>query len=141
MKTIVMAANAEADQPWVADAAAELSKETGARVAVVSVDELETEKLSVRPRKELLARAEEAARTAVDRLRSAGVEATEEVRSGRALDEILAFADEQEADLVVVGTSVRGPVATRLLGTVPLALVQRSPRPVLVVTGPRSPTA
>lgn len=139
MKTIVMAANVEADQPWVADATAELSKETGARVAVVSVDELETEKLSTLPREELRARAEEAASTAVEQLRAAGVEATKEVRSGRALDELMAFIDEQDADLVVVGTSARGRIASRLLGTVPLALVERSPRPVLVVTGPGSP--
>lgn len=141
MKTIVMAANAEADQPWVADATAQLSQETGARVAVVCVDELETEKLSTLPREELRARAEEAASTAVEQLRAAGVEATKEVRSGRALDEIMVFIDEQDADLVVVGTSARGRIASRLLGTVPLALVERSPRPVLVVTGPGSPAA
>lgn len=136
MKTIVVAANAEADQPWLADAAAQLSRQIEARVAVVSVDELETEKLAPLPREQFVARAEEAATRAVERLRAAGVEASEHVRSGRALDEILAFADEQDADIVIVGSSVRGPIASRLLGSVPMALIQRSRRPVLVVTGP-----
>jgi len=136
MKTIVMAANAEVDQPWVADAAGNLSQQTGARVAVVSVDEVETDKLTSLPRQEFLARADQAATRAVERLQAAGVEASKDVRSGRALDEIIAFADEQDADVVVVGSSIRGPIAKRLLGSVPMALVARSRRPVLVVTGP-----
>jgi nucleotide-binding universal stress UspA family protein len=36
----------------------------------------------------------------------------------------------------VVGSSHRSRVAARLLGSVPLSLVQRSRRPVLVVTEP-----
>jgi nucleotide-binding universal stress UspA family protein len=42
-----------------------------------------------------------------------------------------------EADLIVVGSSTRGRLAERLLGSVPLSLVQRSRRPVLVVTEPQ----
>ena len=140
MKTIVMAANAKVDQPWVADAAAQLSTDTGARVAVISVDELETEKLATLPREEFLARADEAATRAVERLHAAGVDATKEVRKGRALDQIMAFVDEQDADLVIVGASVRGALGKKLLGSVPLALVESSPCPVLVVSGPGSPS-
>ena len=43
MQQILLAANVDADQPWLADAVAQLAKETGASVAVLSVDELETE--------------------------------------------------------------------------------------------------
>ena len=136
MQRIVVAANAEADQPWVADAAAQLAKETGAQVAVVSVDELETEKLSPLPREHYLERAEQAATQAVERLEAQGVIAGKTVRSGRALEEIMRFAEEQNADLIVVGSSTRGPVASALLGSVPLGLVRRSRRPVLVVTEP-----
>ena len=70
MQVIVVAAKAGADQPWVADAAAELA------------------------------------------------------------------AVEHDADLIVVGGSTRSAVAQRLLGDVPLELVQRSRRPVLVVSAP-----
>ncbi len=62
--------------------------------------------------------------------------ATRTVLSGRALDRILEFAETQMADLVVVGTSTRPAVARRLLGSVPRALVEQSPRPVLVVPRP-----
>jgi nucleotide-binding universal stress UspA family protein len=136
MQRIVLAANAEADQPWVVDAAAQLAEQTGAEVAVLSVDELETEMLSTLPRDEFLKRAERAASDAYERLQAAGVTATREVRSGRALENILDFAEEQHADLIVVGSSTRGPLASRLLGSVPVALIQRAHRPVLVVTNP-----
>ena len=136
MERIVLAANAEADQPWVADAAAQLAEETGAQVAVVSVDELETEKLAPLPREHYRQRAERAATQTAERLEARGVSASRTVRSGRALDEIIAFADEQDADLIVVGSSTRGRLASALLGSVPLGLVRESRRPVLVVTEP-----
>ena len=47
---IVVAAKPDADQPWVADAVANLAKQTGASVAVVSVDEVELERLAAAPR-------------------------------------------------------------------------------------------
>jgi nucleotide-binding universal stress UspA family protein len=136
VQRIVVAANAEADQPWVADAAAQLARDTGAEVAVVSVDELETEKLSPLPREVYREQAEQAAARTAERLESQGIGVSRTVRSGRALDEIIAFADEQEADVIVVGSSTRGPVASALLGSVPMGLVRHARRPVLVVTEP-----
>jgi len=136
MKRIVLAANADADQPWVADVAADLARQTGAEVAVLSVDELETELLSTVPREDRLEQAQRAADAAAARLREQGVDPTVQVASGDALEQIIAFADALQADLVVVGSSTRGRVASRLLGNVPLGLVQRAGRPVLVVTDP-----
>jgi hypothetical protein len=52
MKRIVVAAKVGADQPWLADAAAELAEEIGGEVAVVSMDGLELEMLSTVPRSE-----------------------------------------------------------------------------------------
>jgi nucleotide-binding universal stress UspA family protein len=136
MDRIVLAANADADQPWVADAAADLAQQTGASVSVLSVDELETELLSTLPREERIARAQQAAERAAARLRERGVETSVTVLPGNALEQIRAFADEQQADLIVVGSSTRGRLATRLLGNVPLGLVQQAGRPVMVVTDP-----
>ena len=133
---IVYAANAGADQPWVADAVAQLAEQTGAEVAVVSVDELETELLSTLPRSEFLRKADEAATAAVERLAERGIKATKTVLAGLALENIMAFAEQENADIIVVGASTRGRLASRLLGSVPLSLVQRSRRPVLVVTEP-----
>jgi nucleotide-binding universal stress UspA family protein len=137
VQRIVVAAKAGADQPWLADAAAQIASETGAAVEVVSVDGLELEGLSTVPRSELAAVAQEAVDRTVARLAEAGVQASGEVRPGRVARGILVFAEEREADMIVCGASERGPVASRLLGSVPLELVQRARRPVLVISPPR----
>ena len=139
IEKIVYAVNAAENQPWVADAAAQLAKETAAHVAVVCVDELETEMLASLPRSEFQRMAHEAADAAVARLHEDGVEATKTVLAGPALEQIMAFADQEDADIIVVGSSTKSRLAARLLGSVPLSLVQRSRRPVLVVTEPGPP--
>jgi nucleotide-binding universal stress UspA family protein len=136
MDTIVVAAKAGADQPWVGDAAAELAPQTGAKARVVSVDGVELEALSPLPRSEYQREALTAADTVARRIADAGVEATADVRPGKVVPGILLYAEEQDADLIVVGASTRGRVARRVLGDVPLELVQRSRRPVLVVSAP-----
>jgi nucleotide-binding universal stress UspA family protein len=141
MQRIVVAAKAGQDQPWVADAAADLAKQTGAAVSVVSVDDVELEALAPMPRTEYVEAARRSAEDVAARLRAAGVEAAVEVRSGRVVPGILVYAEEQEADLIVVGASTRGPVAQRLLGDVALELVNRSRRPVLMVANPSGPGA
>jgi nucleotide-binding universal stress UspA family protein len=47
---------------------------------------------------------------------------------------VLVYAEEQNADVIVVGASTRGKVARRVLGSVPVELIQRARRPVLVIT-------
>ena len=137
MKRIVLAAPTGGDQPWVADAGAQLASQTGAEVAVVAVDDVESQRFATLPRETYVADAARAADAAVERLTAAGVRATGHVRAGRALDEILAFADEHDADAIVIGSSERGRMASVLLGDITLRLVQRSKRPVIVVTAPR----
>jgi len=136
MQRTVVAAKAGEDQPWLADAAAQIAQQTGAAVDVVSVDGLELEAFSTVPRSELQQLAQEAVDSMVAHLKEAGVEATGEVRPGRVARGILLFAEEREADVIVCGASTRGAVATKILGSVPLELVQRSRRPVLVITPP-----
>ena len=141
MQRIVVAAKSGEDQPWLADAAAQIAQQTGVAVAVVSVDGLELEALSTVPRSELQALAQQAVDSMVAHLREAGVEATGDVRAGHVTRGILLFAEEHEADVIVCGASTRGPVATRILGSVPLDLVERSRRPVLVITPPQGEEA
>ena len=133
---IVLAANPEADQPWVADAVAALAQQTGAGVAVVSVDEVELERFAPAPREVYVEQAERAASAAVERLASHGVPASRTVLSGRAADRILEFAEERQADLIVVGNSTRPALTARLLGSVPITLMEKSPRPVMIITNP-----
>src|SRR3712207_2971146 len=133
---IVVAAKPDADQPWVADAVVGLVRQTGASVAVVTADEVELERLASVPRSVFAEKAQQAAAAMVRRLADAGVEASMTVLPGKALTGIMEFADQQKADLIVVGSSGRPVVAERLLGSVPLDLIKKSARPVLVITHP-----
>jgi len=139
MKRIVVAAKAGTEQPWLADAGADLAEEIGAHVAVVSFDGLELEALSTVPRSELAKGAEAAAKAMAERIASRGVDVVAEHRAGPVVRGILVFAEEQEADLIVVGATSRGPVARRMLGNVTTRLIERSRRPVLVITPPHTP--
>ena len=114
MQVIVVAAKAGADQPWVADAAAELATQTGATVKVVSVDGLELEAFSTVPRSELQEATRASAEAVAARIREAGVDATAETRTGRVVPAVLLYAEEQDADLILVGASTRSAVAQRL---------------------------
>jgi nucleotide-binding universal stress UspA family protein len=134
---IVVAVKPGSDQPWLTDAVIGLVRQTGATVAVVAADEVELERLAAVPRSVYAERAEQTVSAVVRRLADAGVEAGATVVPGRAQHGILEFADQQKADLIVVGSSSRPTVAERLLGSVPLDLVKRSSRPVLVITHPR----
>lgn len=133
---LVLAAHVEVDQPWVVDATAEFARTTGATVAVVCVDEVEPERLAPAPRSVYAAKAAEAAALTERRLRAAGVAATSTVLHGVAREQVVAFAAQQSADVIVVGASSRPTMATRLVGSVPLAIVARSTRPVLVIPHP-----
>jgi nucleotide-binding universal stress UspA family protein len=133
---IVVAAKPDAEQPWVAESVISLAKQTGADVTVVSVDMVELERLAAVPRSVFTQAAEHAAATMARRISEAGVPTTHTVVSGRPVDGILATAERHNADLIVVGASTRPAVAERLLGSVPLDLVKRSTRPVVVVTHP-----
>jgi nucleotide-binding universal stress UspA family protein len=136
MRRIFVAAKAGAEEPWLADAAVDLAKQTGASVAVASFDGVDMEALSPLPRAEYAAQARASAELIAERLRAAGVEATVEVRPGRPIPGIIEAAEELEAELIIAGASSRGPVAARLLGDVSLELVQRAKRPVLIVHPP-----
>jgi nucleotide-binding universal stress UspA family protein len=135
MQRIVVAAKAGAEQPWLADAAAGIAEETGAHVAVVSFDGLELEALSTVPRDELAKGAKQAATEMAERIARAGVDVTAEHRAGPIVRGVLVFAEEKEADLIVVGATTRGRVS-RMLGSVTTRLVERSRRPVLVISPP-----
>jgi len=136
MQRIVVAAKAGADQPWLADAAAELAQQTGAAVSVVSMDGIEVEALSAIPRAEFKAAADQTVNAFLERLGAAGVQADGESRSGAVTRGVLMFAEEKDADVIVTGASTKGKVARRLLGSVPMELIGRARRPVLVITPP-----
>ena len=133
---IVLAVKPGADQPWLVDAVADLVRQNSASVAVAAADGVELERLAAAPRSVFADRAELAAAAAVQRLAAAGIKASQAVLPGRPVQAILEFADQQQANLIVVGSSTRPAVAQRLLGSVPLALIEKSARPVVVITHP-----
>lgn len=79
---------------------------------------------------------EEAGQRAVDdvreRARARDVEADTEIRRGTPHDEIVAYAEETGADLIVMGTHGRSGIDRVLLGSVTDNVVRQADRPVLV---------
>ena len=133
MERIVVAAKAGADQPWVADAAAELAQQTGADAAVVSIDGVDLEALSPLPRSEYQENARESANKIAERIREHGIEATAETRSGKVVPGILLFAEERDADLIVVGHRGRSAISRFVEGSVSDRVVRHATCDVLVV--------
>jgi len=76
-----------------------------------------------------------AAEAAVFELRMAGMATSGQVRHaliGKAAEEITAEAAEWGADLIILGPSRRGEIASRLRGSVTLKVLQHASCPVLV---------
>jgi nucleotide-binding universal stress UspA family protein len=65
----------------------------------------------------------------------AGVDARADLLRGDPVDEIVAFADAFDADLIVVGSRGHGALASALLGSVSRGILGATRRPVLVVRG------
>jgi universal stress protein A len=69
------------------------------------------------------------------RLEKDGIKPTVFIRFGKPADEILAFAEENNVDLIVMGTHGRTGLAHLLAGSVTERVVRSSKRPVLTVPG------
>jgi nucleotide-binding universal stress UspA family protein len=62
-----------------------------------------------------------------------GVVATTALLRGDTVDEIVAFADSHDTDLIVVGSRGHGSISSALLGSVSRGVLRESKRPVLIV--------
>jgi nucleotide-binding universal stress UspA family protein len=67
--------------------------------------------------------------------RRAEVEASTKLLVGDPVDEIVAYADSQGVDLIVVGSRGHGTLASVLLGSVSRGILSESKRPVAVIRG------
>ena len=62
-----------------------------------------------------------------------GVVSTTALLRGDTVDEIVAYADSHDVDVIVVGSRGRSPVSATLLGSVSRGVLRESRRPVVVV--------
>ena len=68
----------------------------------------------------------------------ADVSARTALLRGEPADEIVAYADSIDADMIVVGSRGHGRLASALLGSVSRAILREARRPVLVIRGSRA---
>jgi nucleotide-binding universal stress UspA family protein len=71
-------------------------------------------------------------REAAERAAERGIEAKTKLVAGLPADEIVAFADTLDADMIVVGSHGRGALASAFLGSVSRGVLREARRPVLV---------
>jgi nucleotide-binding universal stress UspA family protein len=64
-----------------------------------------------------------------------GVRATSKILKGDVVDEIVACADNLDADLIVIGSRGHGALSSALLGSVSRGVLSESKRPVAVIRG------
>ncbi|MFC6824176.1 universal stress protein [Halopelagius fulvigenes] len=119
----------------VVEIAADVAERRDAEVHVLYVvDDRAFLTLQEEMQEDVIAELEGEAETATDRaatsLSEAGVAVTEAVRKGDPADEILAYADEIDADLIAMGTR-RGDYTKNLIGSVSQKVVAGSSVPVL----------
>jgi nucleotide-binding universal stress UspA family protein len=79
-----------------------------------------------------LARARSAVAEAVETAARAGIEADAEILEGDPADELVSFADNCDADMIVVGSRGHGALAGAVLGSVSRSVSQHANRPVVV---------
>lgn len=117
----------------------ELAARTGARVHAVSLVDLggvgtgAEDAPVLEWRNYLESAAERATGSVVERAEDAGVEAVAAVREDSPVRGLLAYADEADVDLLVVGTHGRRGVTDAVLGSTAERILRRAERPVLTV--------
>jgi nucleotide-binding universal stress UspA family protein len=138
-ETILLATDASPASQPASDQAIDLAAQMGARLLVVSVvgsarQPSEASGAPGRPSetREMLSAA---AQAIVQKARAAGADATFLVWEGTPGEAIVAAADSENADLIVVGSHGRSGVSRFLIGSVSDYVVRHAHCPVMVVRG------
>ena len=118
------------------DEALDLAQEVGAHVTFAFVRKPPSSLLGYPYYERLLSAELAKARATIDAAGSkaldAGIDSRSEILEGDPVDEILSFADNERADLIVMGSRGRGALAGALLGSVSSGVAQHASVPVLI---------
>lgn len=147
-KTILVPHDFSASANHAAALARDVAKVHGARLVLLHVVELphqvtpdtvimpDANGAPVNIRDYAVTAAEQHLTDLVARLTKDGVAASSLVRVGNAVDEILRYADEENMDLVAMGTHGRTGLAHVIVGSVAERIVRGAKMPVLTVRSP-----
>ena len=144
MKQILIATDGSPSAQEAVDVGLELAKEQDADVTFVHVTDPD-EFRGGRGGTHALAHTEEiddsetVLKAAGEAAEEAGVSYALERISGNTVESIVAFADEKDADVIVVGSRGRNSLATALLGSISHGVLHHARRPVLVVKTVKTP--
>ncbi len=122
----------------VTDAAIDLAMQREATIHALSVIDRGVfltldEGLTDAVDEELTANAQDAVDSVAERANAAGLDSEAVVRGGRPGEEILAYADEIDADVVVMGTRGVDAHERKMLGSVSQDVITQTSRPTLVI--------
>ncbi len=135
-RTILLAVDHEANVARAADMAADLAGRPGDQVVVLHVHEYAVGRFGRVQVDCADGEGERVVGQIAERLRAAGVEAREEIRSahvGHVPRTILDIAEEADARMIVLGSATARDVPWLPFGGVSLRLLHLSDRPVLIV--------
>lgn len=135
---IVVAVDGSENSLAAVDWAADLAEATGAEVVAVHalglLERLDDEAVPAQPHRDEIAELFES--TWCVPLDRDGVRCRRVLRDGNPVSVVLALAEEEDADLIVVGSRGLGGFPEQLLGSTSTQVAQRSRRPVAIVPLP-----
>jgi nucleotide-binding universal stress UspA family protein len=147
--TILVATDGSDDSDAAVEAALDLAHDTNGRLLVLSVvpegegaaedgDGADADaEPPARDEDEEVIEANDLTNDVVDHAVEWGIEATPLVWEGEPADAILAAAESEGADVIVIGSSGKSGVGRMLMGSVSDDVIRRAPVPVMVVRAPR----
>ena len=148
--TILVATDGSDDSDAAVDAALDLAHDTNGKLLVLSVvpeasgdasDDGAGSDADAEPpprdEDEEVIEANDLTNDVVDHALEWGIEATPLVWEGEPADAILAAAESEGADVIVIGSSGKSGVGRMLMGSVSDDVIRRAPVPVMVVRAPR----
>lgn len=122
----------------VALQAIDLAEQYGATIHALHVVDETVEGLATDAGEQLRKQGQQAV-DQIERMAQAhGVDAVTVVEEGDPAEDIVAYAEAEDVDLIVTGTHGRSGVRRRLIGSVAERLVRRAPCPVMTVRLPES---